>query len=190
MAITKARKVELVAQYNDVLSQADGFVVAEYNRMSVAEMEELRHKMRESEGEFIVTKNTLFKIALEQAEWPVPEDLLVGPVGVAFSKGDLPKVAKSVLDFAKDMEEKFTIKGGVMGASVFPAGDLKAVSEMPSLDELRAQLLGTLVLPAQLAGLVEQPTRELVSVFQAASVQLPAVLQAYINKQESGESAA
>lgn len=188
MAITRAKKEQLVAKYVDVLSQSDGFIVAQYSAMTVAETEQLRHKMRENSGEYMVTKNTLLKIALEQAEWPVPEDLLTGMVGVAFSKGNLPGMAKSIIDFAKDYEGRFVLKGGVMGTNVFGADDIKAVSELPTLDELYPQILGLLVQPSQnLVNVVHQGTAGVVNVLPPATSGIVNVLAAYIKKLEEGE---
>lgn len=192
LAISRARKEELVAKYVETLSSADGFIVAEYTAMTVAESEQLRHKLRENQGEFMVTKNTLFKIALEQAELPVPEDLLVGPVGVAISKGNLPGMTKAVIDFAKDFEEKFAIKGGVMGTSVFQAGDVDAISKLPTLEELYPQIIGMLVQPQQgLVNTLQAANGSVVNVLQPGISGILNVLQAHItqNLQGDGEAA-
>ncbi len=191
MAISRARKEELVAKYVESLSTADGFIVAEYRAMTVAETEQLRHKLRENQGEFMVTKNTLFKIALDQAELPVPEDLLVGPVGIAISKGNLPGMTKAVMDFAKDFEQKFTIKGGVMGTSIFQAGDVEAISKLPTLEELYPQILGMLIQPQQgLVNTLHAANGSVVNVLQPAVAGILNVLQAHItqNLQGDGES--
>lgn len=190
MAISRAKKEELVAKYVETLSESDGLIIAEYRAMSVAETEQLRHKMRESQGEYMVTKNTLLKIALEQAEWPVPDDLLVGPVGVAFSKGNMPGMTKAVMDFAEDFEEKFTIKGGVMGTDVFGAGDVKAISELPTLDELYPQILGMLVQPQQgLVNTIHTANAQVVNVLQPSVSQILNVLQAHITQNLEGDGA-
>ncbi len=187
MAISRARKEELVAKYVETLSQSDGFIVAHYTAMTVAETEQLRHKLRENQGEYMVTKNTLFKIALEQAEWPVPEDLLAGSVGICFSKGNLPGMAKSVMGFTKDFEQKFILKGGVMGTSVFGEGDIKAVSELPTLDELYPQILGMLVQPQQgLVNTIHAADAQIVNVLQPAVSQIVNVLQAHITQNLEG----
>ncbi|MEO0563399.1 MAG: 50S ribosomal protein L10, partial [Chloroflexota bacterium] len=145
MAITAEKKREFVARYKNALEDCSGLIVAEFKAMSVAETEQLRHKLREADGQFMVTKNTLFKIALAESDWAVPEELLKGQVGVAFARGNLPGMAETILEFAKDFDEKFTLKGGVMGGtSIFGADDVKAISEMPTLPEVQAQLLGIL----------------------------------------------
>ncbi|MEL6271629.1 MAG: 50S ribosomal protein L10 [Chloroflexota bacterium] len=192
LAISRARKEELVATYNETLAEADGLLIAKYNAMTVAETEQLRHKLRENQGEFMVTKNTLLKIALDQSGWPVPEDMLAGPVGVCFSKGNMPGMTKAVMEFAKNFENKFVLKGGVMGTDVFGEGDIKAVSELPTLDELYPQILGMLVQPQQgLVNTLQAANGSVVNVLQPGVAQILNVLQAHITQNlEGGEGAA
>jgi large subunit ribosomal protein L10 len=180
LAITRERKEELVARYVELLGGTDGFIVAEYNRMSVAQVGVLRKRLAEAGGTFSVTKNTLFRIALQQQGWVVPEDLLLGQTGVVFGNGNLPAVAKVVQSCAKDMAEIFKPKGGVIANSVFSAAELEAVANLPTMDEIRAQLAGLIVAPAsQLAGLLSAATGQVVNV-----------LQAYVDKHEGGTEAA
>lgn len=179
MAITKQRKEELVAQYSEILKSASGYIVTEYRGMTMGEFNELRNKLRESGSSYVVTKNTLFAIALREAGWVVPEDLLVGPVATAFADGNLPGLAKLLLDFKKDHEEHFIIKGGAMMGSTLSASDVETISKLPSLDELRAQL----------AGLLVQPATGLVSVLNAGTSSLVNVLHAYVQENSEGEAA-
>ena len=178
MAITKERKDELVALYGEILQHTAGFVVTEFRYLSMKEVTELRGKLRASGAQFMVTKNTLLKIALEQHGWPVPDELLVGPVAVAFADGNFPDMAKAVLEYAKEREGKLTVKGGVMTGHIMNAKQIQMISELPSLDELRAQL----------AGLLVQPATGLVSILNSATGQLVNVLHAYV--QEKGGEAA
>ncbi len=191
MAISRAKKEELVARYNGVLNESSGLIVAEIKAMSVAETEQLRHKLREEDGVFMITKNTLLKIAMEQSEWAVPEDLLKGQVGVAFARSNLPGLSKAILDFAKDYEAKFTLKGGVMGGTdIFAADDIKAISEMPTLPEIQSQLLGILGQPAQqLVNTVYAADAQVVNVLQPAVSQLLNVLNAHIEQNLKGDGA-
>jgi large subunit ribosomal protein L10 len=174
LAITRERKEELVTVYSRILSGTDGFIVAEYRKLTVAKVNDLRNKLREtSGGTYSVTKNTLFRIALRQNGWVVPEDLLIGPVGVVFGNGNLPAVAKVIQQFQKDNAEIFTVKGGVLGASVFKAGELEAVANLPTMDEIRAQI----------AGIIVQPAASLAGLLQAATSQTVNVIQAYLDQQ-------
>lgn len=168
MAITRERKEELVAIYSELLGKTDGFIVTEYRGLTVAKLDDLRNRLRDASGGYAVTKNTLFSIALEQGGWPVPEQLLVGPTAVVFGNGNLPAVAKTIQGFQKDNPDLFIVKGGVIASSVFGAADLEAVANLPTLDEIRAQLAGLIVQPASsLAGLLNTATGQLVNVLQA-----------------------
>lgn len=180
MAITKARKDELVAQYIDLLDRTNGFIIIEFKGMVVGQVDDLRKKVREAEGQYLVAKNTLFTKALQQKGWPVPDDLLKGPTAIAFGLDNLPGVAKAVLDHSgtPELAEKMGIKGGVMTGEVFGASKVEAISKLPTLDELRAQL----------AGLIVQPATGLVSVINTANGQIVNVIQAYLD--DRGEGAA
>ncbi|NWG15676.1 MAG: 50S ribosomal protein L10 [Chloroflexi bacterium] len=174
MAISKERKAELIAVYKDFLNRADGIVVTEYRGITVTQISDLRARLREVQGRYVITKNTLFKIALRDMNWPVPDDLLVGTTGVVFGQGNFPTVAKSVLGYNKDFPDILAIKGGVMSGQILSAAQVDAVSSLPSLDELRSQL----------AGLIVQPAAGLVSMINAGVASVAQVLAAYVQKQE------
>lgn len=183
MAITKQRKQELVQEYVQMLQQAKGLVVTEYRGMTMKQLDDLRRKMREIDSRFTITKNTLFKIALKEAGMAVPEDLFSGPVAVAVAFGDLAKTIQAVLDYAKD-NEVFVAKGGVIGTTSFPAKQLEAISMLPPLNVLRAQLIGMTTMPlTQFLGLLEEPGRQVVGVIQAATDGIVNVLAAYSQKE-------
>jgi large subunit ribosomal protein L10 len=168
LAITRERKEELVATYTELLGRTDGFIVAEYKGLTVAQAKALRRKLAEAGGTFSVTKNTLFRIALEQNGWVIPDELLAGQTGVVFGNGNLPAVAKVVQTYAKDTPDQFKVTGGVLSNSVFRASDLEAIANLPTVEEIRAQLIGVIVAPAsQLAGLLEAATSQVVNVLQA-----------------------
>jgi large subunit ribosomal protein L10 len=181
LAITRERKEELVATYTQLLSKTDGFIVTEYRGLTVAKLDDLRDKLREaSGGAFTITKNTLFRIALKEGGWSVPDDLFLGPTGVVFGNGNLPGVAKVVQTFQKDNSELFTVKGGVLGNSIFTAKQVEAVANLPTMDEIRAQI----------AGIIVQPAAMLAGLLQAANSQVVNVLQAYLDKHNApGEAA-
>ena len=142
MAISKARKEELVAQYTDILSGSDGFVIVQSRGMTVKQAQELRAKIRETEGQYLVTKNTLFRIALKNAGWTIPEELIQGPVAIAFTSGNFPGLAKAILKFIKDerLEENARITGGILNKEVLDDSEIGGISRLPSLDRLRSQL--------------------------------------------------
>ncbi len=137
MAITRERKEELLTEYTRVLSKTDGFIVTEYRGLTVAKLNDLRNKLREpSGGSYVITKNTLFRIALERNGWVVPTQLLEGPTAVVFGNGNLPAVAKVIQEWQKTNAELFVLKGGVIGTSIFGAKDIDAVANLPTLDEI------------------------------------------------------
>jgi large subunit ribosomal protein L10 len=182
LAITKTRKEELVAEYIDMLRKARGIVVTEYRGMTMKNLDELRGKLRENQSGLTVTKNTLLKIALREVGMAVPDNMLNGPVALAVAYEDLPATIKTVLEYA-GTNELFIAKGGVIGTTAVRGADLNAVSELPPLDVLRAQLLGMVTMPlAQFVGLLEAPSQQLVAVIKAGSEGLVNVLAAYSQK--------
>ncbi len=168
MAITRERKEQLVAEYSRQLGRTDGFIITEYRGLTVEKVNDLRNRLRDTAGSYTVTKNTLFSIALKDGGWPVPEKLLLGPTAVVFGNGNLPGAAKAVQAFQKDNPDFFIVKGGVVAGAIFGANDVEAVANLPTIDELHAQLAGLLVQPASaLAGLLASATGQIVNVLQA-----------------------
>jgi large subunit ribosomal protein L10 len=172
LAITKARKQELVAIYKQMLQHSNGFIITEFQGLPMGQINDLRAKLRQINSAYVVTKNTLFSIALRESEWAVPEKMLLGPSATAFADGDVAGLAKVMLTFAKDNPDNVKIKGGVMGQTILSASDVQTISELPPLSELRAQL----------AGLIVQPATGLVSVLNAATSDIVNVLHAYVEK--------
>jgi large subunit ribosomal protein L10 len=173
LALTKTRKDELVSGYVEILKQTSGFVIIQYAGMSTPDINDLRAKIREAKGQYVVAKNTLLTKALQEVGWPVPDDLLKGPSAIAFGMDNLPGVAKVVVDYLADKDaEKIAAKGGIMANEIFGASKLEAISKLPTLDEIRAQIAGIIVAPAT----------GLVSVLQAVNSQIVNVLQAYEDK--------
>lgn len=168
MAITKERRKELVALYTDIITKSDGFVVTEYNRLPMPKINDLRAKLRPIGGKFVITKNTLFSIALKNAGWPVPDEYLKGPVAVAYGLGNFPAIAKEALGFIKDNSEQLSVKGGIMVASILRASEVETMSTLPSMDEMRAQLAGLIVTPAStLLGVIDAATGQVVNVIHS-----------------------
>lgn len=178
MPISKARKQELVAKYVDILDESDGFVLVKTQGLTVAQIQGVRNTVREQNGLYAVVKNTLIRKALEQAGWIVPEDLLQGPVAVIFGRDNMPGVSRAILKHIE--EEKFSenmqVTGGVMSGEILDARQVDAVSKLPTLEELRAQL----------AGLVVSPAQGLVNALHQATGGVVNVLQAYLDKHEEG----
>ena len=141
-------------------------VVTRNTGLSVAEVTELRRRMRASGSTFKVAKNRLTNLALEGTQFDSLKSLLKGPIGVAWST-DPVGVAKTAVEFAKT-NEKFVVVGGALGTQTLNADGIKALAELPSLDELRARLLGMLSTPAtRIAGILQAPAGQLARVFGA-----------------------
>jgi large subunit ribosomal protein L10 len=165
--VDRAGKKELVATLNSAFSSNTGsIVVAHYSGLTVAQMQKLRSEMKKSGATLRVAKNSLVKIALAGTEISSISPLMKGPTILAYANDPVaaPKVASA---FAKD-NDKLVILGGAMGSTVLDANGVKALATMPSLDELRAKLIGLLNAPAtKLAQLATAPAAKLARVFGA-----------------------
>lgn len=167
MAISREKKEQLVANYVEQLNNSEAIIVTDYRGLSVPDVQVLRAKIREAEGSYLVVKNTLAKRAMEEAGWPNIDDLLTGPAAISFCTKNIPGVAKAITDFAKD-HETLQVKGGLMGQKLIDEAAVKQLASLPSLDVLRAQILGLINAPAtQLAGVVAGSVRQLVNVVNA-----------------------
>jgi len=167
LAITRQRKEELVAKYNEALQQSHAVFLTRYQGLTVNQVNELRKKLREVDSSFAVVKNTLMKRALADSNLSGIDDMLEGPVGISFVHGDPPPVAKVLVEFAKD-SKVLEVKGGLLGETFLSEDAIKELAELPPLDVLRAQLLGLIAAPAtQLAGVVASGVRQVVNVVHA-----------------------
>lgn len=179
MAISKQKKEELVAQYKDLIEQSDALILTEYKGLSVNDMENLRSKIREAEGAFYVTKNTLLKLALEEAGTSVPDDLLTGQVATGFALGEAPTLAKALVDYA-EKEEHLSIKGGIMHMEILSGEQIESLAKLPTLDELHAQIIG----------LLSAPARDIASTLASGVRQVVNVIDAYSKKEEEAAETA
>jgi large subunit ribosomal protein L10 len=164
--VDRAEKKELVGTLNEVFTTSSVVVVAHYSGLTVAQMQDLRRKMKAQGASVKVTKNRLAKIALEGTDVASIGALLKGPTILAISHDPVaaPKVA---VEFAK-ANEKFVILGGAMGTTALNPDGVRALATMPSLDELRAKLVGLIQAPAtKLAQLSTAPAAKLARVFGA-----------------------
>ncbi len=181
MPISRERKGELVSNYVDMLNECDGFIIVKTQGLSVSQIQGLRNTIREQNGQYIVAKNTLMRKALETANWIVPNDLLVGPIAIIFGRDNMPSVSKALLKHIEDQDfaEKMQVTGGIMTGDLLDAQQVDAISKLPTLDELRAQL----------AGLVISPAQGVVNVLHQATGGVVNVLQAYLDKNEEAAAA-
>jgi len=164
--VEKAEKREFVTWLNGVFKESGSVVVAHYAGLTVAQMSDLRSKMRENGGAVKVAKNRLAKIALQGTESEGLADLFTGQTVIAYSSDPVsaPKVA---VEFAKT-HDKLVILGGAMGATRLDSEGVKSLASLPSLDELRARLVGMISTPAtRIAQIVNAPAGQLARVFGA-----------------------
>jgi large subunit ribosomal protein L10 len=162
----RAQKSEQVAQLKQTFNETSAVVVTRNLGMTVAQSTALRIRMRDAGASYKVTKNTLTLIALEDTPYAGISDLLTGPVALATS-ADPVAAAKVAVDFAKTTD-KFEIVGGAMGETVLDVAGVRALAELPSLDELRAKIIGLIQAPAsKIARTINEPGAMLARVIGA-----------------------
>jgi large subunit ribosomal protein L10 len=166
--VEKARKAEVVEELSSVFAKSGSVVVAHYKGMTVDQMSDLRSRMRANGASFKVAKNRLAMRALKGTPVEGITHLFKGPTGIAFSEDPIA-ASKVMVAYAKD-NDKLVVLGGSMGTTMLDANGVKAVAELPSLDELRGKIIGLLQAPAtKLAGLLQAPGGQLARVIGAYS---------------------
>jgi large subunit ribosomal protein L10 len=164
--VDRTEKREFVASLADVFAQTSMVVVTQNKGMTVAEVTLLRTKMRAAGATFKVAKNRLAVLALDGTRFNGIAPMLKGTTALAWSS-DPVAVAKVAVEFAKT-NEKLVLLGGSLGTQMLDANGVKALAELPSLDALRAKLVGLLVAPAtRIAGVLQAPAGQLARVFGA-----------------------
>ncbi|MCB1782726.1 MAG: 50S ribosomal protein L10 [Alphaproteobacteria bacterium] len=164
--MSRAQKEAEVLELNERFANDESVVLTHYSGLTVAQMSELRAELRKEGASFKVTKNALAKLAIKGTKFESLDGMFTGPTGVATSK-DPVAAAKVAYDFAKKYD-KLVIVGGALGEMVLDAKAVEALAKLPSLDEIRAKLVGLLVAaPTKLAGILQAPARDLVGVTKA-----------------------
>ncbi len=162
----RTEKREFVAELSSVFASTSMVVVTRNDGMTVADVTNLRRKMREAGANFKVAKNRLALLALDGTRFDGIAPLMKGPTAISWSQ-DPVAVAKAAVDFAKT-NEKFVLVGGSLGTQILDVSGVKALAELPSLDSLRGKLLGLLAAPAtRIAGVLQAPAGQLARVFAA-----------------------
>lgn len=164
--MNRAEKAESIETLKGVFADAGAVVVAHYMGLTVAEMTDLRLRLRKEGAAIKVVKNTLAQKALAGSLGEKGDALFTGPVAIAYAP-DPVTAAKVAAQYAKE-NDKFTLVGGFMGEEVLDQNAVKALATLPSLDELRGKLIGLLQAPAtKVAGVVQAPAAQLARVFNA-----------------------
>ena len=169
----RAEKKQLVATLHQVFKTTGVIVVAHNKGLTVNQVNDLRNKMSQAGATIKVAKNRLAKLALDGTDAHGIKDLFTGPTMVAYAADPVsaPKVASA---FAKG-NEKFVLLGGALGKTVMDAAAVKALADLPSLDELRGKLIG----------MIQTPATRIAGVLQAPASQLARVLNAYATKEQA-----
>jgi large subunit ribosomal protein L10 len=171
--VDRTEKQEFVSSLASVFAETSMVVVSQNKGLTVAEVSDLRRKMRDGGSTFKVAKNRLAALALEGTPFDGITPMLKGPTALAWSK-DPVAVAKTAVDFAKT-NEKFVLIGGALGKQTLDAAGVRALADLPSLDALRAKLVG----------LLQTPATRIAGVLAAPAGQIARVLGAYAKKDET-----
>ncbi len=144
---TKAFKEEKISQMKEKMEKAKVAIVTDYKGLSVEEITKLRRSIQKEDGDYMVTKNTLAKIAIKGTEYEVLADALTGPVAIAFGFDDQVAPAKALAKFIKETK-KGEILAAAMDGKLLSASEAKALANLPSKHEIIAKMLGCINSPA------------------------------------------
>ena len=169
----RSEKTQVVESLRDTLSEAAAVVVTQQSGLTVAEVTELRRRMRAAGAGFKVTKNRLARLAIAGTKFEGLGPMLTGPTAIALST-DPVAAAKVVVEYAKQ-NEKLKIVGGAFGSQILDIDGVKALATLPSIEELRGKIVGIL----------QTPAARLVGVLQAPGGQVARVLAAYARQDEA-----
>ncbi len=170
------RKQELVASYRERLERSNGFVVFfNFQGIDAHPFSELRAKVRATQGEIVVGRNTLLYRAFEHTPLVDHRDIFVGPSAALFAYSDVVSTTKTLVEFLKeifDKDYKDKIKGGLLNNRFMTPEDVIALAELPSREELIAKLMGVLMAPVtQLAMTLKAVPQKLVMILKAIEEQ-------------------
>ena len=176
----RPEKVEQVDLLTDKLKRAKVAVLNDYRGLTVSQLQDLRGRLRAQEVEYRVVKNTLARRAAVEAGHDGFQELLKGPVGIAFGYGDLSAPAKVLGEWTRQTRIRLEIVGGLVEGRVMNPDQTRQTADLPPREVLLAQMLGTM----------QSPVSQLVATIQAPLQQIVGVLEAYRNKLEGGQQAA
>lgn len=179
MAISRAKKEELLEQYKEHITGSTAIVFTNYRGTRVAQLRSLRSKLTDAGTNYVVVKNSIFGIALEQLGRSRPEELLTGPNAVAFVGEDIGRGVTALMDWMK-AEKIMEIQGALLGDSVLTAKNAEALAELPTRDEQLALVLGA----------INAPASALARILNAPSASLARVINAYVEKQQEAGAGA
>ena len=166
----RAEKAHVIDELSAVFAETGVVVVTHYKGLTVAEISDLRARTRAAGASFRVTKNKLAQRALDGTPFAPISSLFKGPTAIAFSK-DPTAAPKIVAEFVKK-NDKLQIVGGGLSGTLLDAASVRALAELPSIDTLRAKLIGLLNAPAsRLVGLLQAPGEQVARALAARAEQ-------------------
>ncbi len=164
----RSEKETLVNSLRETIQNAGLVVVTRQSGLTVAEVSDLRSKMRESGSSYKVVKNTLARLAIQGTPYESLADLLTGPTALAISE-DAIAAARVAVKFS-ETNDKIEVVGGCMGGNVLDVRGIEALAKLPSLNELRGKIIGVISAPAtKITGVLQAPAGQLARVFSAYS---------------------
>lgn len=170
----RSEKQDVVQSLREKLAAVQSLVLVDYRGIRVEDVTALRREFRRNGCEYKVVKNTLIEHAVQGTALEVIKPMLKGMTGLAMGFDEPSTVAKLSTKAAKDFD-KFKVRGGYFDGKLLEVNGIKQLASMPSKDELRAQVLGTLVAPAQqIVGVLTAPMRDILLVLEARTKQLEA----------------
>ena len=165
----KDQKTEVVAKIKQDLDSSEAIFVVTQNKMTVAETEDLRKQLRCSDGSYFVCKNTLARIAVTGTSYECVLSQLTGQSALVFTK-NLTATAKVVQEYASKSDGKIAVVCGGYSGKLLSAAEVKTLSQLPSMDELRAKIIAVIQTPAQrIATLSQAPAGQIARVLKAYS---------------------
>ena len=176
--MNRDEKREVVERLVTQIKESKALIVTDYRGLTVTQTAELRRTLREAGASFHIAKNTLARLAAEQAERPTLIEFLEGPTAIAFIEDDPAATAKRLSEVARTTRI-LAVKGGVMNGHTLSADQIRELGDLPPRQTLLSQVVGAIVGPMQLTvGVLNAPLRDIV-----------AVLDAYIQKRQEAEGA-
>ncbi len=144
--MNREEKAQLLSELNELFTKSEIIVVSHYKGLTVSEVSELRDNVRKAGAGFRVTKNRITRLALKGTNFESLIDMFKGPTAIAFANDPI-SACKACVEFAKT-NEKLIVVGGAMGTGVLSVEEIKKLASIPSMDELRAKIIGLLQAPA------------------------------------------
>jgi large subunit ribosomal protein L10 len=184
------QKIDTVAELTDKLQRSQCTLVADYRGLTVAEISDLRRRLRETGAELTVAKNTLVLLAARAVDNAALEPLLAGPTALAFMYDDVPKVVKAINDFNRG-PKKLTVRGGMLGTTVLKEDVLTRIASLPQRPDVLAQIVGGVVSPlSSVVGLLGAPVNDVAGIVDAVVMNVLYAVQGRIDQMQSADSPA